>query len=217
MNDHEWNVTPGEAIAIQEQLRERVLLEDDLGPVSFVAGVDVGFEQEYTITRAAIAVLAFPSLELVTHAIARRPTTFPYIPGLLSFRETPAVMDALQQLETRPDLLLCDGQGVAHPRRFGIACHIGVLSGLPTIGVAKSRLIGQHQEPPDERGAWQPLHDHGDIIGAVLRTRAGTKPLYISPGHRVSLDTAIDYVMRCAPRYRLPETTRHAHRLASRK
>jgi deoxyribonuclease V len=217
MNPHEWEVTPREAIAIQEQLRDRVILEDDLGPVNYVAGVDVGFERDYTITRAAIAVLAFPSLALVAHRIARRPTTFPYIPGLLSFRETPAVMDALEQLEAIPDLLLCDGQGIAHPRRFGIACHIGVLSGLPTIGVAKSRLIGHHQEPPDARGEWQPLQDQGEIIGAALRTRTGTKPLYVSPGHRVSLQTAIAYIMDCTTRYRLPETTRHAHRLASGK
>jgi deoxyribonuclease V len=217
MNSHPWDVTPQEAIAVQEQLRERVILEDKLGPVRYVAGVDVGFEHDYTITRAAIAVLAFPSLDLVTHTIARRPTTFPYIPGLLSFRETPAVMDALEQLETTPDLLLCDGQGIAHPRRFGIACHIGILSGLPAIGVAKSRLVGQYQEPADEQGTWQPLRDRGEIIGAVVRTRAGTKPLYVSPGHRVSLDTAVAYVMRCTTRYRLPETTRHAHRLASRK
>lgn len=154
-------------------------------------------------------------MQLQEQAIARRPTSFPYIPGLLSFREIPTVLDALGQLQIQPDLLLCDGQGIAHPRRFGIACHLGLLVDLPSIGVAKSRLIGQHQEVAEQRGSWQPLLDQGEVIGAVLRTRPKTKPLYISPGHRISLETAITYVMSCTTRYRLPETTRWAHRLAS--
>ena len=213
---HEWDVTPKEAIAIQNRLRDEVIIADQVGEVRFVAGVDVGFEEGNTVTRAAVAVLTFPDLTLHEQAIARRPTSFPYIPGLLSFREVPTVLDALDQLETRPDLLLCDGQGLAHPRRFGIACHLGVLTGLPSIGVAKSRLVGTHAPVPPDKGAHVPLYDGRDLIGAVLRTRDNTKPLYISIGHRISLTSGLEYVLRCTTRYKLPETTRWAHKLASR-
>jgi len=212
---HPWDISPAEAIAIQQQLRGEVEREDRLGPVRHVAGVDVGFEEGGAITRAAVAVLGFPALELKDYAIFRAPTCFPYVPGLLSFREVPAVIRALEKLTVIPDLLLCDGQGIAHPRRFGIASHLGLLCDIPSIGVAKTRLIGKHAEPPDQRGASVPLLDHGETIGAVLRTRAGVKPLYISIGHRIGLATALDYVMACLTRYRLPETTRWAHRLAS--
>ncbi|BBL70143.1 deoxyribonuclease V [Methylogaea oryzae] len=213
---HPWNVTPAEAIAIQQALRGHVLAEDQLPPdISTVAGVDVGFEDGGKITRAAVAVLDYPGLALIDQAIARLPTAFPYVPGLLSFREIPAVLAALEQLDTLPDLILCDGQGYAHPRRFGIACHLGVLTGIATIGVGKSRLVGRHGELAAEKGAWVPLEDKGEIIGAVLRSRAGVSPLYVSIGHRVGLSTALDWVLRCTGRYRLPETTRHAHRLAS--
>lgn len=214
---HPWNLSATEAIAVQRELRAHLIPSDRLGPVRRVAGVDVGFEAGGTVTRAAVAVLCYPELELLETAIARRPTTFPYIPGLLSFRELPAVLEALERLNEPPDLLLCDGQGIAHPRRFGIACHLGLLVDIPSIGVAKTRLYGTHGEPPDQRGAWTPLRADGEIIGAVLRTRAGVKPLYVSPGHRIGLETAVAYVMGCCARYRLPETTRHAHRLASGK
>jgi deoxyribonuclease V len=147
--------------------------------------------------------------------VVREPTRFPYVPGYLSFREVPAILGALASLDSPPDLILCDGQGLAHPRRFGLACHLGVLTGLPTIGVAKSRLIGTHVEVPQHKGAWVPLLDDDEIIGAVLRTRDGVQPLYVSVGHRVDLSTAIDFVLRCTTRYRLPETTRWAHKLAS--
>ncbi|MGD8673007.1 MAG: endonuclease V, partial [Thiogranum sp.] len=133
----------------------------------------------------------------------------------LSFREVPAVLEALGTLASRPDLILCDGQGLAHPRRFGLACHLGVLTDIPTIGVAKSRLVGEHGALPPQKGSWVPLMDKGETIGAVLRTRDNVSPVYVSIGHRTSLATAIDYVLRCTPRYRLPETTRRAHRLAS--
>lgn len=212
---HEWALTAEAAIVIQQDLRQEVVTQDQFGTVQFVAGIDVGFEEDGAITRAAVAVLTYPELKLCESAIARRPTTFPYIPGFLSFREVPAVLDALEQVKTVPDLLLCDGQGLAHPRRFGIACHLGVLTNLPAIGVAKSRLIGTHAEVPDHRGAWVPLLHKSETIGAVLRTRIGTNPLFISSGHRVSLETAIAYVMGCTTKYRLPETTRHAHKLAS--
>lgn len=214
-HQHSWDLTPKEAIALQQQLRGFVRVEDDFGEIRTVAGVDVGFEQKNTITRAAVAVLAYPSLELIASAIARQPTRFPYVPGLLSFREIPAVLEALQQLERLPDLLLCDGQGIAHPRRMGIATHLGLLLDRPTIGVGKSRLLGTHEEPGLEKGQWQPLHDKEEEIGCVLRTRTGVKPLFISPGHRVGLTSAREWVMHCLTRYRLPETTRWAHRLAS--
>lgn len=180
-----------------------------------VAGADVGFEQDGRVTRAAIAVLAAGTLQFVEGAVARRPTAFPYVPGLLSFREIPALLDALARLQAPPDLVLCDGQGYAHPRRFGLACHLGVVADLPTIGVAKTRLIGEYAEPPQQRGAWTPLVDRGETIGAVLRTRVNTKPVFVSCGHRISLPTAVKQVMACTGRYRLPETTRQAHRLAS--
>lgn len=212
---HRWNLTPRQAIALQARLRGRVVTVDRLKPVRFVGGVDVGFEDGGATTRAAVAVLAFPALELVDCAVVRRPTRFPYVPGLLSFRETPAILAALGQLRVKPDLVLCDGHGLAHPRRFGIACHLGLLTGIPTVGIAKSRLTGVHRHPANRRGAWTALKDGGERIGAVVRTRADVKPVYVSIGHAVSLKTAIRYALACAPRYRLPETTRWAHRLAS--
>jgi deoxyribonuclease V len=214
---HPWPLTVEEAIAIQNQLQPEVITEDQLGEVQYVAGVDVGFEQDYAISRAAVAVLSFPDLQLVEQAIARRPTTFPYVPGFLSFREVPVVIDALEQVTTIPDLILCDGQGIAHPRRFGLACHLGVLTDMPTIGVAKSLLIGKHEELPVEKGSWQPLRYKGKIVGAVVRSRTGVRPLYVSLGHRISLNTAIDYTLRCITKYRLPETTRWADKLASNR
>ncbi|HKQ30983.1 MAG TPA: deoxyribonuclease V [Burkholderiales bacterium] len=213
---HEWPSSVAEARAIQEQLRGRAVTRDYFGAIERVAGVDVGFEDGGRVARAAVAVLDFPGLALCAQAIVRRPVTFPYVPGYLSFREIPVVLDALAELGTAPDVILCDGQGIAHPRRFGIASHLGVLIDIPTIGVAKSRLWGRYEEPPRERGAWTPLLDGDEPIGAVLRTRANAKPLYVSSGHRVSLPTAIDLVMRCTTRFRLPETTRAAHRMASR-
>jgi deoxyribonuclease V len=210
-----WPTGAREAIALQRSLRDRVIQHDELGPVRFVAGLDVGFEPNDKMVRAAVAVLSFPDLRMADQAVARRPATFPYIPGLLSFRELPALLDALDRLGQKPDLLLCDGQGYAHPRRFGLACHLGVLTGIPAVGAAKSRLIGAHDPLPAKRGSWRPLVDQGEVIGAVLRTRDGVAPVYVSIGHKVSLATAIHYVLACAPKYRLPETTRAAHRLAS--
>ncbi|MBW4649074.1 MAG: deoxyribonuclease V [Kastovskya adunca ATA6-11-RM4] len=212
---HEWSLTPKDAAIVQKQLQPEVITSDRLPEVRYVAGVDVGFEEGGAVTKAAVAVLSFPELQLVEQAIARRPTSFPYIPGFLSFREIPAIVDALEQVATTPDLILCDGQGIAHPRRFGIASHLGVLADLPTIGVAKSLLVGKHDELAEEKGNWQPLRYKGETIGAVLRSRTGVKPLYISVGHRISLPTAIDYVLCCTPKYRLPETTRWADKLAS--
>lgn len=213
--EHSWQLPPAEAVLLQNELRQRVERADRLPEIRHVAGVDVGFEANGRVTRAAVAVLAFPGLELVETAVARCVTEFPYVPGLLAFRELPAVLAALANLKNAPDLILCDGQGIAHPRRFGIASHLGVLLDLPTIGAAKTRLIGVHAEPPDVKGAWTPLTDRAETIGAVVRTRAGVKPIYVSIGHRVSLKTAVRLTLECLTRYRLPETTRHAHRLAS--
>lgn len=212
---HPWDLTPKEAVQIQRHLRRYLITDDQLPVIKSVAGVDCGFEDEGRTTRAAVAVLSYPELQPIDQAIARLPTNFPYVPGLLSFREIPAVLAALANLQALPDLVLVDGQGLAHPRRFGIACHLGILSGMVTIGVGKTRLCGIHSDPPIQRGTWTPLLDGADRIGAVLRTREGVAPLFVSVGHRICLETAIDFVLRCTPRYRLPETTRQAHRLAS--
>ncbi len=210
-----WPTDVAAARAVQEALREQVIREDALGAVRLVAGIDVGFEDGGQTTRAAVAVVEFPGLQLYEQAVSRMPTRFPYVPGYLSFRELPAVLQALDKLNCQPDLLLCDGQGLAHPRRFGLACHLGVLTDLPSIGVAKSRLLGTHDAVPAEIGQWVPLYDKEEMVGAVVRTRTNVTPLYVSIGHRIALETAIDYVLRCTTRFRLPETTRLAHRLAS--
>lgn len=212
---HPWPRGVARARALQEALRTRIVTRDRLGTIRLVAGVDVGFEGDGRITRAAVAVLSFPDLTLREYAVVRRRTRFPYVPGYLSFREIPAVLAALARLSRRPHILVCDGHGYAHPRRIGLASHLGLVTGIPSIGAAKSILIGTHAAVPAARGAWQPLMDQGEVIGAALRTRPGVKPVYVSIGHCVTLETAVDYVLRLCPRYRLPETTRHAHRLAS--
>lgn len=210
-----WPRTVAEARVVQERLRDRVITDHRRRRIRTVAGADVGFEQNGAVARAAVVVLDFPSLELLEHAVVRRKTRFPYVPGYLSFREVPVVLAALARLKRKPDIVLCDGQGYAHPRRFGLACHLGVVTNLPTIGVAKSRLIGTHEPVPPEKGAWVPLMDGDEQIGVVLRTRTRVAPLYVSVGHRVGLEQAIEIVLACTPKYRLPETTRQAHRLAS--
>ena len=216
---HDWPTTLDEAQAIQQRLRTQVITHDDFGEVRTIAGVDAGYEGDpqagQAIARAAVVVLAYPSLEPLDYTVARRPAPIPYVPGFLSFREAPAVLAALDELRVRPDLLICDGQGIAHPRRLGIATHVGLLAGIPSIGCAKSLLVGRHDPVPDERGAYVPLTHRGEQIGVVLRTRVGVKPVYISVGHRISLPSAISFVMSCVTKYRLPETTRAADGLAS--
>jgi deoxyribonuclease V len=212
---HPWPTTIEEARQIQQTFRSRVITSASLRTVHHVAGIDIGFENQGKTTRAAIAVLSFPGLTLVEQQVVRDKTRFPYVPGYLSFREVPAALKAFAKLRIIPDLLLCDGQGLAHPRRFGLACHLGLWTGLPSIGVAKSRLIGIHKEPASEKGSWQPLLDNEEVIGAVLRTRTNVAPVFVSIGHKVDLPTAIDYTLRCTTQYRLPETTRWAHKLAS--
>ena len=206
--------TVAEAKKIQEKLRNQVITQDCLGQVHYVAGTDVGFKDNYAITQSAVAVLSFPELELVETAITEIPTTFPYIPGYLSFREIPAILKAMEKLQILPDLILCDGQGLAHPRRFGLACHLGVLLDIPTIGVAKSLLIGKHETLPPEKGSWTPLIDKDETIGIVLRSRTNVKPIYVSIGHKISLPTAREYTIKCLSKYRLPETTRWADKLS---
>lgn len=183
--------------------------------VRSVAGIDVSYDPRTGLAQAAVVRLSFPGLQYLEHVKVRRRVSFPYVPGLLSFREGPVALEALNRLRGQPDLLICDGQGYAHPRRFGLACHLGLLTGIPAIGAAKTRLIGTHARVPVARGAWVPLFDGAERIGAVLRTRAGVAPLYVSVGHRIGLAAAIRYVMACVTRYRLPETTRQAHRLAA--
>lgn len=202
-------------IARQRELAGRVIARDDLpAEPEFVAGVDAAFPRGRRVTRAAAALMRLPGLEVIDRAVAERPTTLPYIPGLLSFRELPAVAAALDGLSRSPDVVLCDGQGLAHPRRFGIACHLGVTTGLATIGVGKSRLCGRHEQPDNAKGESSDLFDGDEIIGRVVRTRDGVRPLYISVGHRVDLDSAVALVLACTPRYRLPEPIRRADRLA---
>lgn len=211
-----WPSTIEGAKDLQEKLRNQVITVDQLPEtIHYVAGVDMGFLEDGKTCRAAVAVLSFPDLQVVESSLAYLPTTFPYIPGYLSFREIPAIIDALKKLTTIPDIIICDGQGIAHPRRFGIASHLGLLIDIPTIGVAKSWLIGEYAPLGENRGNWQPMTDAGEIIGAALRTRTAVKPVYVSIGYRISLKTAIQYVLDCTPKYRLPETTRVADKLAS--
>ena len=200
---------------MQEKLCHQVITEDLFGDIKYVAGVDVGYSNDDRITQGAIAVLSFPELELKEQAIAKRPTSFPYIPGLLSFREIPAILDAFKKLNIIPDLLLCDGQGLIHPRRFGLACHLGVLVNIPSIGVAKSHYIGKYDAVGLEKGNWQPLIYQEKVIGAVVRSRTGVKPIYVSTGYKISWKTAINYVLKCTSKYPLPETTHRADKLAS--
>lgn len=215
---HAWDLAPVEAMALQRELAARVETHDRLGEVRRVAGVDVAFPRRagQPVARAAAVLLGFPDLALLAERAIEEPVRYPYIPGLLSFREAPAILSAVAMLPAPPDLLLVDGQGRAHPRRFGIACHLGLLLDCPTIGCAKSRLVGHYREPPPEAGAWTPLRDGDEVIGAVLRTRATARPLFVSVGHRVSLETAVALVMACCRGRRLPEPTRLADALTRR-
>lgn len=210
---HGWNVSAAEAVRLQEQLRGRLIRENCLGQVATVAGVDVCVRDE--LARAAVVVLRYPDLVVVEVATAVAPATFPYIPGLLAFREAPAILAACAQLRCEPDLFIFDGQGRAHPRRMGIACHVGLCLDRPTIGCAKSRLCGEHASLPEAAGAWVPLVDAGETIGAAVRTRSGVKPVYVSAGHRIDLATAVHYVLACCRGYRLPEPCRRAHAAAA--
>ncbi|MEU4639153.1 deoxyribonuclease V [Micromonospora sp. NPDC023814] len=211
------SVAPGsvaEALAVQERLRPLV---DLVGPgpaePATVAGLDVAYAESGDRLAAAVTVLDARTLAVVDSAVSVGRPAFDYVPGLFAFRELPALLDALDRLTVRPEVLVCDGHGLAHPRRFGLACHLGVVTGLPAIGVGKTPLLGEWAPPADERGAWTPLRDGDEIVGRVLRTRDGVKPVFVSVGHRMSLDNATARVLALTPRYRLPETTRTADRL----
>ena len=210
---HPWEMTPAEARQIQNELRNQVISQDRFGDIKTVAGVDLGFKKD--IARASVVVLSFPELQLIDGVLVESPVPFPYIPGLLSFRETPPLLKAFDQLNTEPDLIIADGQGIAHPRRFGIASHLGLILDRPTVGCAKSRLWGRHKQPNDEAGSIEYLYDKGEIIGAAVRTRSNVNVVYVSVGHRISLDSAIWLTLACCRRYRLPETTRYAHQAAA--
>jgi len=209
---HRWDLPPADARALQTELHARVRCEPWNGPVRWVAGVDVSVKGG--TCRAAVVLVSLPTLDPAEAVVAERPVSFPYVPGLLAFREGPAVLAALQDLAGQPDLLIFDAQGLAHPRRMGLAAHLGVLLDLPAVGCAKSRLCGEHQEPGLEQGSWVPLMDGAETIGAVVRTRRRVRPVFVSVGHRIDLQGAVALVLRCCAGYRLPEPTRWAHRVA---
>jgi deoxyribonuclease V len=215
---HSWTLTGREAVALQRELAEKVVVADCLPrPVRSVAGVDVSYERGGDSFFAAVVVLELPDFKLIEEASATGRISFPYVPGLLSFRELPVVLDAFSALRTVPDAVLVDGQGIAHPRRFGLACHLGLWTGLPTVGCAKSRLCGSHLPPGRNKGDSVPLLLDGEEVGAVLTSRSGVRPLYISPGHRTDLASAVALVQSCLGAYRLPEPTRLAHLLSNRQ
>jgi deoxyribonuclease V len=217
---HRWDVTPAEAVALQRELSARVVRANGFDPAALrtIAGIDASYRDDPEtgagVSRAAVVVLSYPDLTIVEQVVATTPVAFPYVPGLLSFREAPGVLAALAMLSARPDLLMLDGQGIAHPRRFGIACHVGVLTGLPAIGVAKSVLTGHYGDLGDAAGDQAPLRFRDDVIGTALRSKARCNPLIISVGHRVDLATAVSLVRACLRGYRLPEPTRRAHNAA---
>jgi deoxyribonuclease V len=213
----DWPRSEDEALAVQDALRGEVVLRDEApapgAPGSLVAGVDVAYDDERDVVAAAAVVLDAATLTVVDRATARGHVPFPYVPGLLAFREIPAVLVALRTLRRAPDLIVCDGYGLAHPRRFGLAAHLGVLTGLPSLGVAKSPFVFRHGEVAERRGATAPLLDGDEEVGRALRTRQGVQPVFVSVGHRLTLDAACAHTLHLARHYRLPETTRHADAL----
>jgi deoxyribonuclease V len=213
-NLHNWNVTPQEAIAIQNDVAQKVIYDRpmDVDSIKLVAGVDVSVKNN--VSQAAVVVMRFPELEIIETVLAKQPTPFPYIPGLLSFREGPVLVEAFEKLQHVPDVFIFDGMGRIHPRRVGIAAHMGVWLQTPTVGCGKSHLIGAYDDPPNEKGGYSPLTDKGELLGVVLRTRANVKPVYISPGNLIDLDSSVELILRCTPKYRLPEPIRQAHNAA---
>lgn len=212
---HDWDLQPREAVELQQSLRERVRVQPLTQAVETVAGADISFNKFSEIVYAGIVVLRFPSLQVIEEVGVISETRFPYVPGLLSFRESPSVLEAWSKLKTEPDAVMFDGQGIAHPRRVGIASHVGLLINRPTFGCAKSVLVGRYDEPLLERGAWTPLVDRGETVGAALRTKANVQPIFVSPGHLIDLASAIDLTLRCDKGYRQPEPTRLAHLLVN--
>lgn len=212
---HSWDLTPQEAIQVQQQLRWLVRSTPLSEPVHTVAGADISYNKLSDVLYSAIVVLSLPDLRIVDQVGVVSTAKFPYIPGLLSFREIPSLLEAWEKLTVRPDVIMLDGQGIAHPRRFGIACHTGVLLDLPAIGCAKSILSGRHGELAPEAGSTAPLVDRGEQIGVALRTKHKVSPIFVSIGHRIDLPTAIDLVLRSTSKYRQPEPTRQAHLLVN--
>jgi deoxyribonuclease V len=214
MTLHQWNLTPSEAIALQRELAARIDYQTPLDPgmVKIIAGVDVSVRDD--VSTAAMVALSYPGLQVIDRVTASLPTRFPYIAGLLSFREIPVLLEAHAKLSVTPDAYLVDGMGRIHPRRIGIASHLGLWLDAPTVGVGKTHFIGTYDDPPNERGSYSPLTDKGELLGVVLRTKPKVKPLYISPGHRIDLDSAVKLVMACTITYRLPEPIRAAHNTA---
>ena len=213
---HRWDLTPREAIAVQQELRTQVRIEPLTQPVETIAGADISFNKFSENIYTGIVVLRLADLQIVETVGLRTTSKFPYVPGLLSFREAPSLLEAWEQLKIKPDVLMLDGQGLAHPRRLGIACHVGVWLDIPTLGCAKSILVGRHAELPLEAGSHTPLMDKGEQVGVALRTKNKVAPVYVSAGHRLELPTAIDLVLRTTTKYRQPEPTRQAHLLVNR-
>lgn len=214
-NIHKWNVPVQQAIEIQCKLASLVIRQDTINDVKFVGGVDISIKKASTQATAALVILEFPGLKLVESIIIQGKVEFPYVPGLLSFREIPLLLPAFKQLSSKLDLILVDGQGISHPRRMGLASHLGLVLDIPTIGCAKSRLWGSHTDVAVSAGSFSMLIDKEETIGAVLRTKINTKPLYISIGHKISLNSAVNWVISCCKEYRIPEPTRLAHRAAN--
>ncbi|CAM3544117.1 Endonuclease V [Vibrio aerogenes CECT 7868] len=212
---HPWNLSETEALTLQQQLAAQVIKTDQLRTVNYIAGVDVAYPDSGDRLVAAVVILDADTLEVIETQTAEDEVHFPYIPGLFSFRELPPLLKAFEKVQQTPDLILCDGQGLAHPRRFGLACHLGMLFDVPTIGCGKTRLTGEHEQPAPERGASAPLIDQNEVIGCVLRTQTNINPVYVSVGHKISLETACKWVLKAAPKYRLPETTRQADHLVN--
>lgn len=208
---HSWNVTPKEAAAEQLKLAGQVEITEFRGKISLVAGTDLSYDRANDMLFAAVLVFSFPDLELIETQSTIAKSTFPYVPGLLSYRELPPLLECFRKLRNVPDIVLCDGQGIAHPRRFGLASHLGILLKIPTVGCAKSRLTGSGNEPGLEKGKWSPLNDEGEEIGRIVRTRTGVKPMYISVGHLCDIETATEVTIKCCIKYRQPEPNRLAH------
>ena len=212
---HDWNLSPTEAIALQKRLREQLRIEPLASSVRTVAGADISFNKHSPLVYAGIVVLRLPELDIVEEAGVETEVHFPYISGLLSFREMPALLQAWAMLKTEPDAVMLDGQGIAHPRRIGIGAHFGLFVERPTFGCAKSVLCGQFKEPSIERGNWSPMEHRDEVIGAAVRTKTKVQPVYVSPGHLIDLPGAIDLALRCDGGYRVPEPTRRAHLLVN--
>ena len=212
---HVWDVSAQEAIQLQKELRSRLDLTKLPSPIRYVAGADVSFSRKSGRIWAGVVVFSFPELLKIEEKWIQDKVRFPYIPGLLSFREIPVLLGALKRLKTDPELIICDGQGIAHPRGLGLASHLGLLVDRATIGCAKSRLVGEFSGVKEEKGSYAPLWYKEQMVGAVVRTRRGVKPLFISPGNRITLDESVKIVLECCGKYRVPEPTRQAHLLVS--